>query len=248
VGTSGYSYSFAWRMTEIVGIVLFFGLLGVTATQAWQAISGPFAEYQWVILSAAFLLAILAADFISGLVHFLADNFGREDMTFLGPTLIHPFREHHVDAKEIARHDWVETNGNNCIICVPWIAVFLLVIPTQDYLAAACWMTFWSFFLVWIMLTNQFHKWSHQDDRAGWVRFLQRCWLVLPEDHHNVHHTDPFDRYYCITVGWLNPILDKLGFWQRLYTVLAPWLPQSERESAHARFEFWGTKSASKSA
>ena len=159
---------------------------------------------------------------------------------FVGPNVIRPFREHHSDQLEITRHDWVETNGNNCLICLPWIAVFLLAVPTQDYLAAACWMTFWTFFLVGIMLTNQFHQWSHMESRPGWVKALQKCWLVLPTDHHQIHHTDPYDRYYCITVGWLNPILDWVGFWPRLYLLLAPWLPQSERESAHARFAFWG--------
>lgn len=240
MGTAGYTYSLRWRMTEIAGIVLFFGLVGVTGWTSFEALTGPFREHLWWVLSAAILLAILAADFVSGLFHFLADNFGREDMAFLGPNVIRPFREHHVDPKEITRHDWIETNGNNCLICLPWIVVFLLVIPTQEYLVAACWMTFWTFFLVGIMLTNQFHQWSHQDDRSLLVRALQKCWLVLPTDHHEVHHTAPYDRYYCITVGWLNPVLDWIGFWPRLYLLLAPWLPQSERESDAARYEFWG--------
>src|SRR5215208_153170 len=40
-------------------------------------------------------LAYLAADFLSGLVHFLADNFGSYDTPIIGPNFIEPFREHH---------------------------------------------------------------------------------------------------------------------------------------------------------
>lgn len=50
----------------------------------------------------------------------------------------------------------------------------------------------------------------------------------MSRPHHNVHHTDPFDRfvpsdrsYYCITNGWMNPVLMKIGFWRGLEAVVA---------------------------
>ena len=45
--------------------------------------------------------------------------------------------------------------------------------------------------------------------------------LAVPQTHpkpdvHQVHHTAPFDRYYCITTGWLNPAIEKLGWFDWL--------------------------------
>jgi len=46
------------------------------------------------------------------------------------------------------------------------------------------------------------------------VRLLQRTRLVLAPTHHQVHHTKPFNMHYCITNGWLNPLLNKIGFFR----------------------------------
>ena len=74
---------------------------------------------------------------------------------------------------------------------------------------------------LWIFCTNQFHKWAHSDDPPAVVAFLQRVSLVLPRDHHSVHHTAPFATYYCITVGWLNEPLHRIGFFRGLERVIS---------------------------
>lgn len=40
--------------------------------------------------------------------------------------------------------------------------------------------------------------------------------ILLSKKNHQVHHHNPFDRYYCITTGWLNPILGSIAFWKRM--------------------------------
>jgi ubiquitin-conjugating enzyme E2 variant len=72
--------------------------------------------------------------------------------------------------------------------------------------------------IFWVMMTNQIHKWSHLDEERipATVRALQRLHLVLPPAHHRRHHTAPFDTYYCITTGWLNWPLARLGFFRHL--------------------------------
>jgi hypothetical protein len=64
--------------------------------------------------------------------------------------------------------------------------------------------------------TNIFHKWAHQENPSPGVRLLQRTRLVLEPRHHQVHHTEPFQMHYCITNGWLNPLLNKIGFFRKL--------------------------------
>jgi ubiquitin-conjugating enzyme E2 variant len=45
---------------------------------------------------------------------------------------------------------------------------------------------------------------------------LQRCHLILPPEHHARHHSAPFDQHYCITVGWMNVPLQRIGFFRML--------------------------------
>src|SRR5712691_8399398 len=166
----------------------------------------------WLALC-AFMSGFVLADFISGFVHWAADTWGTPEWPLIGRTLIRPFREHHVDEKEITRHDFVETNGNNCFISiVPTVAAALLPSGTGWFFAAA--LTFAMTFA--IFGTNQFHKWAHMDQPPQAVRTLQRAGLILPPDHHAVHHSAPYAKYYCITVGWLNEALFRLRFFQSM--------------------------------
>jgi Lipid desaturase domain len=58
--------------------------------------------YAWLLPLLA-VLAYLAADLLSGFVHFLADNFGSAETPIIGPNFVGAFREHHVDPKGIPR-------------------------------------------------------------------------------------------------------------------------------------------------
>src|SRR4051794_22289729 len=187
-------YSQGVRRFEVASIVVY------TVAMVWLAAHiGPYvATYPWLALS-AFMVGFVAADFVSGFVHWAADTWGTTEWPIIGKALIRPFREHHVDQKEITRHDFVETNGNNCFISIA-PAVGAALLPDEWFFGAAM-----GFALCLAILgTNQFHKWSHMDDAPAAVRLLQRANLILPPDHHAVHHSAPYARYYCITVGWLN--------------------------------------------
>jgi ubiquitin-conjugating enzyme E2 variant len=223
-------YSPALRAMELGSIITFVSLELLLVWRLWGAPhTGP-----WLLLSAV-LLGYLAADFVSGFVHWLGDTWGSTTMPLLGKALIRPFREHHVDEKAITRHDFVETNGNNCLISLP-VALAAVALPhsgpgwvfTSATLGAM---------IFWVMATNQFHKWSHLDEPPALVGFLQRIHLVLPPEHHRLHHTAPFNKYYCITVGWMNKPLTLIHFFptlERLVTRLTGLLPRQDDIGAEA--------------
>ncbi|MCO5171624.1 MAG: fatty acid desaturase family protein [Planctomycetes bacterium] len=229
---AGYSYSPVHRAVEVASIVLFATFVALLGLECVRALAGPYrAEAVWLIPT-ALIVGYLVADFVSGAVHWLADNFGHEKLPIIGPALIRPFREHHVDPREITRHDFIETNGNNCLVCWPWLVTYYFVLPPGGSLAALTFISTWLVFNVGILGTNQFHKWAHLEHPPAWIAKLQEWRLILSPDHHDIHHTPPFDRYYCITTGWLNPLLcDRLRFFQRAEALIR-WALRAPKPSA----------------
>ena len=71
-------------------------------------------------------------------------------------------------------------------------------------------------FCFWGVPTNQIHYWAHSPQPPAWVAWLQRRRLILSPDHHDLHHASPFATHYCITTGWCNSLLARLGFWRGL--------------------------------
>lgn len=215
-----------FRLFQTAGFIVFAGLslaLGIEIAR------GAMAFGLWWVFPAA-VIAYVAADFISGFVHFLADNFGSPETPVFGRAFILPFREHHTDPKGILRHPFMIANGNNCLVSVPPLLFVWLVIPVATtrigYLAGS----FFLFFSLAIFLTNQFHKWAHMDDPPAWVAALQTRGLVLSREHHDIHHNSPFDTYYCITVGWCNPLLERIHFFETTESLLRRYVPGVSRE------------------
>ena len=52
------------------------------------------------------------------------------------------------------------------------------------------------------------------EDPPSLAAWLQRCGLILSKEHHDIHHASPYDTYYCITVGFWNPLLDRIQFFE----------------------------------
>lgn len=201
------------RIYEVTGITAFTAVEIILGVRVVHAMVTP-ADAALVAL--ACVIGYIAADFSSGVVHWMFDRYWTVDTPILGANFVRPFREHHVDQQGITRHDFIETNGNNCIttaaVLVPGL---LLPLEPGDRVTLFVVTVFISTALA-VFATNQFHKWAHTDDPPSWVQALQRWHLILDPVHHRIHHTAPFDQHYCITTGWLNPLLQRLRFFPRV--------------------------------
>lgn len=172
-------------------------------------------EGAWFAVVLGVIAGAFAIDFVTGLVHFACDRFGHPKTPVVGPLLIKAFRDHHQDPYAIVEHDWIETNGESCVLTMLALIVLAFVAPTNAGFGAAAFTT------VWTMATlgafaNQAHKWAHMRNAPRMVRFFQRAGLTLSPDEHARHHHAPHDKAYCITNGWMNPMLDRLGLWSWL--------------------------------
>jgi ubiquitin-conjugating enzyme E2 variant len=199
------------------------GMVGCVASSLWLLVrvleSRPFSGW-WVPLAA--LVGMLAADFVSGLFHWGFDTWGKVDTPVVGRLAIRTFRHHHVDAKAITRHDYIETNGHNYGLAFPVaLGVAIGLDPaTATLLHVFVGMSTLSL-VVFVCMTSQIHKWAHQDSPSRFVVFLQRWRLIITPEHHSVHHIAPYLRNYCITVGWMNGPLHAVRFFETLERVIS---------------------------
>ncbi len=217
--TANREYTLAHRFLEMAAVAAFF--VGEAVLFAWVAAAFDAPGAGWLVPLAA-LAGYLAADFVSGMVHWAGDTLGDEDFPLLGKGFIRPFREHHVDEKDITRHDFLETNGNNCLVTVPVLAGAWAAVPVGP--ATPGWLfgvTALAVMALAVFGTNQFHKWAHMDRPPAVAALMQRAGIILGVAHHKVHHTPPFDKYYCITTGWMNPVMHRLRLLRALEWAIA---------------------------
>ena len=211
-------YSIYHRIYEIGGILL---AVSLVTTLAIRMLKCPSLSGWWTPLAA--LVGMLLSDFISGFVHWMFDTWGSVDTPVVGKLAIRTFRHHHVDAKAITRHDFIETNGHNISLTTIYGLVGLLfVIP--NLANATLFDVFVVQSLLWASLftgfTSQIHKWAHQDEPPRIIKMMQRARLILDPKHHDIHHTAPYARNYCITVGWMNGPLRTVRFFETLEWVI----------------------------
>ena len=174
--------------------------------------------WRWWI-PVAFVAGITAADLASGLVHWGADTWGRDDLPVIGHRLLVPFRIHHVNPDDFLRRRFIDTNGDVAVVAIP-VLVGLNAVPLEVGWGA-CVVLFGLGFCGIGVFTNQIHQWSHMPAPPGPIRMLQDCGLLLGREEHARHHDRPYDVHYCITTGWCNRPLERLGVFRRLETAIA---------------------------
>ncbi len=219
-------YTRGRRAMDTIIIALFFLLEAFIVYRAWSFIT----ENPVISLLISFV-GYVAADFMSGLVHWIGDTWGDPSLPIVGQYFIRPFREHHVDQTAITRHNFTETNGANCLATMVVLLPTILLLFGSASPAVLGFHVFAFAMTMGVFGTNQFHKWSHlpSDRRPKAIQLLQSLGLILGPNHHAKHHAAPHDTYYCITVGWLNPILSKIKFFtgvEKLITKLTGVIPR----------------------
>ncbi len=208
---------FALTLMKGLAVAVSTLLLGVLAARCagelWEGAS------PWPAL-AGLTLGYLAADFLSGAAHWFCDTFFAEDTPLIGKTLIFPFRDHHRHPQRITQYGFLEQDTANFFLFSPFLASALWAgAPAEGSTVALVWTCGLVGLAGGSFCTNLFHKWAHQRHPPRAVRWLQAVGLVLSPERHQKHHRD-YSLGFCVTSGWMNPILDALGFFPRLEKLL----------------------------
>lgn len=149
----------------------------------------------------------LLADFITGLVHFWMDQYGREDMPYVGKHVIEINILHHRDPRHMVKRSYWSLTYTSWMLGVI-VGIIALIFGFWGWGVA--------FLIVYAGNANQIHKWAHQTDKENGpiIVLLQKMRLLQSRRHHRGHHHAPYDRNYCILTDWLNPVLHFFKVWE----------------------------------
>lgn len=153
----------------------------------------------------------IVADFGSGVLHWSVDNYGNGQTPIMG-SIIAAFQGHHAAPWTITERGFCNNVYKLCLPfgLIPLSAISLVTGPAVTY--------FLTWFFVMEILSQEFHKWSHQlpSETPGWVNKMQDLGLTVGRKPHALHHMAPYEGNYCIISGFCNPWLDESGFFRRL--------------------------------
>ncbi|NRA28921.1 MAG: hypothetical protein HRU11_01575 [Parvularculaceae bacterium] len=152
---------------------------------------------------------ILLADFISGVIHWLEDTYGQEDMPVIGKSVIEPNIRHHYAPLDFVKASYWMRNRAVLVIGAFLFALFWALGAINAFTVT---------FLVVGSQANEFHRWAHMPSgqRPKLVAWLQRAKIILTPQHHWAHHRRPFRVAYCTVTNVLNPVLDRVRFFRGL--------------------------------
>ncbi|NWS52208.1 TM189 protein, partial [Chunga burmeisteri] len=208
------------RLQEWMGGILCFSLIG---GDFYNLLFWGGLEHTPSVIVGIFA-GVIGGDFLSGLFRGGADTWGSVGGPIVGKGgmfinlffggVIRPFREHHIDPTAITRHDFIETNGDNCFMTLVPLAnmayKFVSLGGGGGY-ETCPWEGGVFALIIFGGVTNQIHKWSHTYfglPRGG--IFLQDWHGGVPRKHHRIHHVSPHETYFCITTGWRGGPLEKI--------------------------------------
>jgi hypothetical protein len=158
--------------------------------------------------------SIIYADFISGVGHWLEDRYATLEMKLIANSIVKPNLEHHQTPKSFLTRTYWQRNDITICICICLGAI----ISIMGCMSITIFLT-----LMILSQINEVHAMAHQtiQNTPKWVLSLQKLGVLQSKKHHNLHHCRPFENRYCILTNYLNPVLDKIGFFRFLeYLIL----------------------------
>jgi len=166
------------------------------------------------------MLSIIVGDFGTGVFHWSVDNYGSLRTPIFGAVCA-AFQGHHQTPWTITFRSFA---NNIYKIAYGTIPALLLTALIPMGLHARL---FFTLFINWWMISQEFHKYSHMRQVPPVMKFLQDNFIILSRKEHGLHHTSPFEGHYCILTGICNKWLDQTQFFRYLEKIVFKWTGNS---------------------
>lgn len=167
-----------------------------------------------LLLAAQAVVIVGLADFVAGIVHWAEDAYFTEDTPVIGPGVIVPNIVHHHLPRYFTRLSWWESSRE---LVLAGLLMFAVAWP----LGLVSWQLL--LFIGVSVNANEIHKMAHRTRAEnGWLISKLQDWRILQTpQHHGLHHADPKNTFYCPVTNYVNPLLERVQFWDRLEGFIA---------------------------
>ena len=176
-----------------------------------------FADLQffvWIWRVFQIFLLWIAADFITGVIHWWEDTYGNPNWPIIGKYVVEPNLIHHKQPTKLLEGSYWNRIDTSFFAVAAIGAIFWLF-GLHSWQIAVC--------LLFCMQGNEIHAMTHRPDRLNGkvVLFLQKTGIFQSKKMHRWHHKAPYETNFCIMSDFVNPILNVVGFWRKLeYLIL----------------------------
>ncbi len=154
-------------------------------------------------------LGYLFADFGTGVYHWAVDNYGNADTPVFGYQIA-AFQGHHSAPWTITNRAFANNLHRLTDPTSPQMLLLLLAslpIGVEAFATSA---------LLFIVLSQEFHRQAHFTRPGLFMGILQRAGLCVSRKMHGNHHKNPYGVNYCIVSGICNQVLDDSKVFRRM--------------------------------
>jgi plasmanylethanolamine desaturase len=159
-------------------------------------------------------ICFFIADLLVGIVHWLEDSYGSPTWPIIGSLVIAPNLLHHAQPRAFLSNSWwASANFQVILAAVVGGAAALLGWLSPELLLV----------LVLAANANEFHRWAHRTrtENGRMISFLQDAKLLQSRAHHGRHHGGKRNSHYCSITSWVDPVLERIGWWRGLERMIA---------------------------
>ncbi len=189
-----------------IAVYVFLALLSVGSVVSMLA-DLWFLKWCWYVLQ-VFLLWV-AADFITGVIHWWEDTYGNPKWKILGKFVVEPNLVHHKQPHKLLEGSYWN-RINTSFFAALMIGGILTLFSLLTWQVVVC--------LLFCVQGNQVHAMSHLPDRTTgkFINWLQKTGIFQSKKMHRWHHKAPYETNFCVRSDYVNPILNKIHFWRSL--------------------------------
>ncbi|MBX9923616.1 MAG: fatty acid desaturase family protein [Rhabdochlamydiaceae bacterium] len=194
---------------RLIGKIIPYILIPFMAICSIVAIFTDLKFFTWVWCVSQVFLLWIAADFISGIVHWWEDTYGNPNWPIIGKYIVKPNLIHHKEPNKMLEKPYWRRISTSLITGVI-IGVIFWLTGLHSWQIFVC--------LLFAIHGNQIHAMTHRPDHLNGkvIIFLQKTGILQSKKAHRWHHKAPYETNFCVMSDFTNPILNKIEFWKKL--------------------------------
>jgi len=169
-----------------------------------------------ITAAGVFLLKVLGglwfADFVSGVVHWLEDRYGNPEWPIIGHT-IRENQQHHFTPRSFLKGTLWTRNREVLAIGAAFLAAFWAFDVLNAFTVSA---------VIFGVMSNEVHASAHRSPQENGriITALQKTGLLQSHRHHAAHHRKGKDTHFCVLTNHVNPVLERIRFFQTLEAIV----------------------------